>query len=215
MSVRIHSSAGDVVGELELDPNVFGAQVNVPLMHQVVRAQLAAARSGTHATKTRGDVSGGGKKPWRQKGTGRARQGSTRAPHWTGGGVVFGPHPRDHSMKVPKKMRAGALRSALSARAADGKIAVVESFGWDAPRTAQAVDLIEKLELRGKLLVVLDAPDVIVGKSFRNLPFAHVITAGQLNVYDVLDADVMLFTRAAVDGLTGNGASIPAEGVSS
>ncbi len=189
------------MGELDLDQRVFGAQVNVPLMHQVVRAQLAAARAGTHDTKTRAEVSGGGKKPWRQKGTGRARQGSSRAPQWKGGGVVFGPHPRDHSMKVPKKMKAGALRSALSARAADGRVAVVDALSWDEPKTSQAVELLEKMELGGKVLVVLDSPDLNIGKSFRNLPGAHVITSTQLNVYDVLNCDVVLFTRVALDQL--------------
>jgi large subunit ribosomal protein L4 len=210
MSVQVRSQNGDVVEEIELDAQVFGAQVNVPLMHQVVRAQLAAARAGTHDTKRRGEVSGGGKKPWRQKGTGRARQGSTRAPQWEGGGVVFGPHPRDHSLKVPKKMRAGALRSALSDRAKDNLVFVVDKFDFDEPKTQRAAEALEALDLSGKILLVLDTPDPIVAKSFRNIPGVHLLLAHQLNTYDVLASDAVLFTRAALDQV-GKGGKATAE----
>jgi len=197
--IDIRSTSGDVVGKATLDDDVFGAQVNVPVMHQVVRAQLAAARSGTRATKKRGQVSGGGKKPWRQKGTGRARQGSTRAPHWTGGGTVFGPQPNDYTMKVNRKMRAIALRSALSDRAKEGRIAVVDRFGWETPKTADAVKALDALGVKGKSLLVLDTVDMTVGKSFRNLPDTHIVTVDQLNTYDILNADWIVFTQAALE----------------
>lgn len=198
--VQVHSQTGEVVGSVTLDSSVFGTQVNVPVMHQVVVAQLAAKRSGTHSTKRRGEVSGGGKKPWKQKGTGRARQGSTRAPHWEGGGVVMGPKPRDHSVKVPKKMKALALRSALSDRAASGSIAVVDALSFDAPKTKDAVALLERVGAKGSVLVVLDQTvDEKVGLSFRNLEDVHLILAGQLNTYDVLAADWIVFTKTALE----------------
>ena len=197
--IEIRSTSGDVVGTATLDEAVFGAQVNVPVMHQVVRAQLAAARAGTRATKKRGQVSGGGKKPWRQKGTGRARQGSTRAPHWTGGGTVFGPQPNDYTMKVNRKMRAVALRSALSDRAKEGRIAVVDRFGWETPRTKDAAKTLDALGVKGKSLLVLDSVDMTVGKSFRNLPDTHIVTVDQLNTYDILNADWVVFTQAALE----------------
>lgn len=197
--VRVYSTSGDEAGSLTLDQSVFGSQVNVPVMHQVVVAQLAAARAGTHSTKHRGEVSGGGKKPWRQKGTGRARQGSTRAPHWTGGGVVFGPRPRDHSVKVPKKMRALALRSALSDRAAGGTIAVVDKWEFAAPSAKAAKTLLGKIGVKGSALLVFDAVDEIAVKSFRNLTDVHMILASQLNTYDVLAADWIVFTKAALE----------------
>ncbi|MGH2784801.1 MAG: 50S ribosomal protein L4 [Actinomycetota bacterium] len=197
--IDVRSSSGDVVGRVALDDAVFGTQVNVPVMHQVVRAQLAAARSGTHATKKRGEVRGGGKKPWRQKGTGRARQGSIRAPQWTGGGTVFGPQPRDYEMKVPKKMRALALRSALSDRAREGRIAVVDRFAFEAPKTKDAIKTLESLGVSGKALVVLDTVDMVAGKSFRNLTDVHVIVADQINTHDIIAADWIVFTQAAVE----------------
>ncbi len=206
--IEIRSIAGDVVGRATLDDAVFGAQINVPVMHQVVRAQLAAARAGTHATKTRGEVSGGGKKPWRQKGTGRARQGSNRAPHWTGGGVVFGPQPRSYEMKVPRKMRALALRSALSDRAREGRIAVVDSFGFEAPKTKDAIKALESLGVSGKSLVVLEERNDTVGLSFRNLPQTHVILVDQLNTYDVLNADWVVFTQEALNRVGGRGGRV-------
>lgn len=200
--VVVRSASGDAMGSVALDDALFGAQVNVPVMHQVVRAQLAAARAGTHATKTRGNVRGGGKKPWRQKGTGRARQGSIRAPHWVGGGVVMGPHPRDHTLKVPKKVRLLALRSALSDRARLERVAVVDELSFERPRTKDAVGALKSLGIAGKVLVVLAARDESVAKSFRNLSEAHVITFDQINTYDVLAADWLLFTKDALDRLT-------------
>jgi len=197
--IDVRSATGDVVGKTTLDDAVFGAQVNVPVMHQVVRAQLAAARAGTRATKKRGEVRGGGKKPWRQKGTGRARQGSTRAPHWRGGGAVFGPQPKDYSMKVNRKMRAVALRSALSDRAREGRIAVIDQFGYADPKTKDALRTLEALGVSGKSLIVLEGVDMVVGKSFRNLETVHVITVDQLNTYDILNADWIVFTQAALD----------------
>ncbi|MEX2555542.1 MAG: 50S ribosomal protein L4 [Actinomycetota bacterium] len=199
--IDVRSASGDVVGRVALDDVVFGAQVNVPVMHQVVRAQLAAARSGTHATKKRGEVRGGGKKPWRQKGTGRARQGSIRAPQWTGGGTVFGPQPRDYEMKVPKKMRALALRSALTDRAREGRVAVIDRFSFETPKTKDALKVLEALGVSGKALVVLDTVDLVAGKSFRNLTTVHVITVDQINTHDVIAADWVVFTQASIERL--------------
>ena len=197
--IDIRSTSGDVVGKATLDDALFAAQINVPVMHQVVRAQLAAARAGTRATKRRGQVRGGGKKPWRQKGTGRARQGSSRAPHWVGGGVVFGPQPQDYSMKVNRKMRAVALRSALSDRAREGRIAVVDAFAFEEPKTKDAVKALEALGVSGKSLLVLEGVDMTIGKSFRNLERVHIVTVGQLNTYDILNADWIVFTKAALE----------------
>jgi len=200
--VRVYSQSGEASGSVTLDESVFGSQVNVPVMHQVVVAQLAAARAGTHSTKHRGEVSGGGKKPWRQKGTGRARQGSTRAPHWTGGGVVFGPRPRDHSVKVPKKMKALALRSALSDRAAAGTIAVIDKWEFSEPSTKAAKALLDKVGVKGSALLVFDAVDEAAVKSFRNMKDCHLILASQLNTYDVLAADWIVFTKRALEQVT-------------
>jgi large subunit ribosomal protein L4 len=213
--IEIRSVAGDVVGKATLDDALFGAQVNIPVMHQVVRAQLAAARAGTHSTKRRGEVRGGGKKPWRQKGTGRARQGSTRAPHWAGGGVVFGPKPRDYDLKVPKKMRALALRSALSDRANEGRIAVVDRLSFETPKTKEAAAALKALGVEGKALIVLEAVDETIGKSFRNLPTAHLITADQLNTHDILNSDWLVFTRPALERLTERTKSVTAGGAPS
>ncbi len=203
--IDVRSMSGDVVGRAALDESVFGAQVNVPVMHQVVRAQLAAARAGTHATKTRANVSGGGKKPWRQKGTGRARQGSIRAPHWVGGGTAFGPQPREHDLKVPKKMRALALRSALTDRAREGRIAVVDRFAFEGPKTKDAVKALSSLGVSGKALVVLDSVDMVAGKSFRNLPEVQVITVDQINTHDVIVCDWVVFTQAALERVNERG----------
>jgi large subunit ribosomal protein L4 len=203
-AIQVRTQSGEAAGEVQLDPGVFEAQVNVPVMHQVVRAQLASARAGSHKAKSRGEVRGGGKKPWRQKGTGRARQGSNRAPQWAGGGIVFGPTPRDHSMRVPKKMRQLALRSALSDRAREGRIAVIDRFAFDAPKTKEAARTLAALGVGGaKTLIVLDAHDVAVEKSFRNLMETHVIQVSQLNTYDVLASDWVLFTKSALDRVGG------------
>jgi large subunit ribosomal protein L4 len=189
------------VADIQLDPKVFGIEPNLAVLHQVVTAQLAAARSGTQSTKTRAEVRGGGKKPWRQKGTGRARQGSTRAPHWTGGGVALGPKPRSYKQKTPKKMVQLALRSALSDRAADSKVVVLEDFGFgDTPSTKAAKSILADLHLDGKVLVVVSYEDHTASLSFRNLENVHVLLAGELNAYDVLCSDFVLFTRATLPG---------------
>ncbi len=202
-SVEVRTVAGKVVRKRDLPDDWFGAPVNVPLMHQVVTASAAARRAGTHATKTRGDVSGGGKKPWRQKGTCRARQGSIRAPQWTGGGVVHGPVPRDHAVRVNKKMRAASLRSALSDAAQSGKLAVVEDLTFDAPRTKDAIALLSALELEGHVLMVLPEPHRETELSFRNLGNVHIDYPGNLGTYELLYADFILFTTSALDRLTG------------
>jgi large subunit ribosomal protein L4 len=216
-TIEIRDVAGKASGSRELAPELFEANVNVPLMHQVVLAGLAAIRAGTHATKTRGDVSGGGKKPWRQKGTGRARQGSIRSPQWTGGGVVHGPHPRSHEMRVSKKMRKGAMRSALSDALASGKLAVVDELAFEGPKTKAAVELLSALELTGQVLIVLPEPSSTgaVELSFRNLPHTRVRYAGGLGVYDVLYADRVLFTAAALDAIEGKPAEAGTEEVAS
>jgi large subunit ribosomal protein L4 len=203
--VQVVDASGKKVAQRELAPEVFEARVSVPLMHQVVVAGMAAIRRGTHATKTRGDVSGGGRKPWRQKGTGRARQGSIRAPQWSGGGVAHGPHPRDHSMRVNKKMKRGALRSALTDALTSGKVSVVDELSFDEPKTRRAAEVIQALELEGAVLLVLPGPssDGIVERSFRNLASVRVAYVPALAVYEVLAADRVLFTQGALDALEG------------
>ena len=186
--------------ELTLPADIFDVQTNVPLIHQVVVAQLAAARQGTHSTKTRGEVRGGGAKPYRQKGTGRARQGSTRAPQFTGGGVVHGPQPRDYSQRTPKKMKAAALRGALSDRARHDRIHVIDSIvTGQAPSAKQALTILNGLTERRNFLVVLARGDEVTQKSVRNLDHVHVLVADQLNTYDVLCAEDIVFTQAAFD----------------
>jgi large subunit ribosomal protein L4 len=187
-------AAGKKAGTVELDDAMFGVQPNVPVMHQVVTAQLAARRSGTQSTKTRAEVRGGGAKPWRQKGTGRARQGSIRSPQWVGGGVALGPKPRSYAQRTPKKMIRLALRSALSDRANDGKVLVVD-WGFDAISTKAAVAALQALELEGRVLVVLGPDDEVAWKSFRNLQHVHLIEARELNAYDVLASDWVVFTE--------------------
>lgn len=200
-NVDVVSTTGDVTGSVELDDAIFAAAINVPAMHQVVTAQLAAARSGTSKTKSRAEVRGGGRKPWRQKGTGRARQGSTRAPQWSGGGTAHGPTGNEnHTKRVNKKLKRVALRSALSDRAASGDVRVVDGFDLTAPRTKEALKILDALELRGrKVLLVLASVDEAVGKSFRNLQEVHLLTVDQLNTYDVLCSDVVVFEQAALD----------------
>ena len=191
---------------VELPVEIFDVQTNVPLIHQVVVAQLAAARQGTHATKTRGEVRGGGKKPYKQKGTGRARQGSTRAPQFAGGGTVHGPQPRDYAQRTPKKMKAAALRGALSDRARHDRIHVVEALvTGDAPSTKAAQALLAGLTDRKNLLVVLDRADIVSLKSVRNLENVHVLAVDQLNTYDVLCADDVVFTKAAYETFVSGG----------
>ena len=197
--VDVRTPAGETSGSVTLPGELFDANATVSLMHQVVIAQLAAARQGTHSTKTRGQVSGGGAKPYRQKGTGRARQGSTRAPQFAGGGTVFGPTPRDYTQKTPKKMKAAALRGALSDRAREGRVHVVSAFvEGDAPKTKSALATLGAVTQAKRVLVVLDREDVLNWVSLRNLPQVHLIEAGQLNTYDVLVADEVVFTEAAL-----------------
>jgi len=200
-SVNVVSPASDETTTVELPDAIFAAKINVPLMHQVVVAQRAAARQGTHATKTRGMVSGGGKKPYRQKGTGRARQGSTRAPQFTGGGVAHGPQPRDYTQRVPKKMKAAALRGALSDRAANDRIFVVTNFvEGDAPRTKDALAVLAQVTdgASRNILVVTQSDDELTWKSLRNVPAVHLLAEDQLNTYDVLLSDYVVFTEAAL-----------------
>ena len=200
-TVEVKDAAGGVVGRRELPDSLFGAPVNVAVMHQVVVAGMAALRAGTHSTKTRAEVSGGGKKPWRQKGTGRARHGSIRSPIWSGGGVAHGPKPRSYAMRVNRKMKKAALRSALSDAAQSGKLAVVEGLRFEEPSTKDALAVLEALELDGTLLLVIGTPDEAVEKSFRNLPNVKIDYPGNLSTYDLLYADRVLFTSEAVDGL--------------
>jgi large subunit ribosomal protein L4 len=203
-SIDVRSMDGETVRSVELPADIFDVQANIPLMHQVVVAQLAAARQGTHKAKTRGEVSGGGKKPYKQKGTGRARQGSIRAPQFTGGGVVHGPVPRDYSQRTPKKMKAAALRGALSDRARDGRVHIVESFvDGDAPSTKAALATLTAVTESTKVLVVLAATDELNWLSLRNVPTVHLLEAGQLNTYDVLVAEQVVFTAEALDEFLG------------
>ena len=202
-TIEVRDVTGRVLGERELPSELFDGPVNGPVMHQVVVAGLAARRAGTHSTKTRGEVAGGGAKPWRQKGTGRARHGSIRSPIWTGGGVAHGPKPRDYSMRVNKKMKRAALRSALSDAAAGGKISLVDGLAFDGPRTRDAVAVLAALGLDGRVLLVLPEPQENVEKSFRNLPHVRIAYPGNLSTYNVLYADHVLFTTEALDVLTG------------
>ena len=194
----LYTSDGTSKGEIKLDAEVFGIEPNLAVLHQVITAQLAAKRSGTSSTKTRAEVRGGGRKPWRQKGLGRARQGSIRAPHWVGGGVAHGPKPRDYTQRTPKKMRRLALRSALSARASEEAVMVIEDIDWSTPKTKQAVTLLEAIGAGGKSLVVLGKLDGTAGRSFRNLPDVHLCQPGHLTPYDVLWADQVIFTSHTV-----------------
>jgi large subunit ribosomal protein L4 len=208
-TVNVVSPSSEEAGTVELPDAIFAAQVNIPLMHQVVVAQRAAARQGTHATKTRGMVSGGGRKPYRQKGTGRARQGSTRAPQFTGGGIAHGPQPRSYAQRTPKKMKAAALRGALSDRAASERVYVVTSFvEGDVPRTKDALAVLDKVTdgATGNILVVTLNDDEITWKSLRNVPAVHLLAQDQLNTYDVLVSDYVVFTEAALSAFVERGA---------
>jgi large subunit ribosomal protein L4 len=194
--ITVKNPSGKDAGTVELDDAVFGIQPNVPLMHQVVTAQLARRRAGTQSTKTRSEVRGGGAKPYRQKGTGNARQGSIRAPHYSGGGVALGPKPRDYGQRTPKKMIRLALHSALSDRAAEGKVLVVDRWSFDAPKTRDAKTALAALGLEGRVLVVVDRDDATTALSFRNLPAVQLIQPGELNAYDVLCNDWIVFTSS-------------------
>ncbi|MEZ0050714.1 large subunit ribosomal protein L4 [Mycobacterium sp. MAA66] len=200
LKIDVKTPDGKKDGSVELPAALFDVEPNIALMHQVVVAQLAAARQGTHSTKTRGEVSGGGKKPYRQKGTGRARQGSTRAPQFAGGGVVHGPKPRDYSQRTPKKMIAAALRSALSDRARNERIhAITELVAGQTPSTKDAKSFLSSLTENKKVLVVIGRADEVSAKSVRNLPGVHVIAPDQLNTYDVLNADDLVFSVEALN----------------
>ncbi|MGO8871830.1 MAG: 50S ribosomal protein L4 [Acidimicrobiales bacterium] len=194
------TAAGDGLPDVELDPSIFGIEPNLAVLHQVVTAQLAAARSGTQSTKTRAEVRGGGAKPFRQKGTGRARQGSTRSPQWVGGGVALGPKPRSYAQRTPKKMIQLALRSALSDRASQGRVAVVDAWTFEVPSTKAAIAALDALGVTGRVLVVLGDEDGYADRSFGNLPEIQTILAGELNAYDILVNDWIVFTDATLPG---------------
>jgi large subunit ribosomal protein L4 len=213
-TVNVVSPSGSAGATVELPAEIFGAKVNVPLMHQVVVAQQAAGRQGTHATKTRGDVRGGGRKPYRQKGTGRARQGSIRAPQFTGGGVAHGPVPRSYEQRTPKKMKAAALRGALSDRAAHDRVHVVSGFTeGDQPKTKDAVAVLASVTgaAPSSVLVVAVADDAVTWKSLRNVEGVHLLASGQLNTYDVLVSDHVVFTEAALAEFVARAGSAPTE----
>ena len=200
LTAELFTADGTQTGEVELNPDIFGIEPNPDVMHQVVTAQLAAARAGTHSTKTRAEVRGGGKKPWRQKGLGRARHGSIRSPQWIGGGVAHGPKPRDYSQRTPKKMKRLALRSALSARAADGQIKVVEDFGvWDAPKTKNATAMLAAMGITGKVLLLAEDHERTAIKSFRNIDGVIASNLGQANTYDVLWAETIIMSKGTLD----------------
>jgi large subunit ribosomal protein L4 len=207
-TVRVLDAKGKEVAKRDLPAAMFEAEISVPLMHQVVVAGMAAIRRGTHSTKTRGDVRGGGKKPWRQKGTGRARQGSNRSPQWAGGGVAHGPHPQDHEMRVNKKMKRGALRSALTDALQSDKLVLLQDLELAEPKTKAAAEILDALELGGKVLVVLPQPSDTgaIEKSFRNIQGVRVSYAKSLGVYEVIAADKLVLTTAALDVLEGTSA---------
>lgn len=203
ITAKVIDAAGKTTGDKALPETLFGGEVNVALMHQAVQAQRAASRAGTASTKTRSEVRGGGQKPWRQKGTGRARHGSIRSPIWSGGGIAFGPKPRDYTQKFPKKMRAQALRSALASKAADGAVWVLD--GFSEAKTKAAASCLDAAEIGGRVLMVVKADDENtpnVHKAFRNLSRAAFCYDRSLNVYDVLKADAVVFTTEALDAFS-------------
>jgi large subunit ribosomal protein L4 len=203
--VKLKNQTGKDVGSLDLSDDDFGRQPNVPVMHQVVTAQLAHRRAGTQSTKTRAEVSGGGKKPYNQKGTGNARQGSTRSPQFSGGGVAHGPKPRKYSQKTPKKMIKIALQSALSDRTNEGKVVVVDAWNFETPKTSAAQAALAALNLEGRILVVVRRDEINAIRSFRNLPEVQLIEIGELNAYDVLCNDYIVFSKASLPGASKDG----------
>jgi len=203
MQIDVYNTAGEVVGQVELDDTVWGIEPNIAVMHQALVRQLANARVGTHQTKTRGEVRGGGRKPWRQKGTGRARQGSIRSPQWTGGGVVWGPHPRSYDQDMPRQMRRLAIRSALSAKVRDGLVTVVEGLDQVEPRTKAMKSVLEAFPASRSTLVVLPAKSETIQRGVGNLPDVWTILAGNLNVRDVLKYERLLVTREAIAAIEG------------
>ena len=198
-NIEVKNTSGKKVEVRDLNAAVFGIEPNIPVMHQVVRAQRASWRQGTHDTKTRGQVRGGGKKPWRQKGTGRARQGTIRAPHWAGGGTVFGPHPRSYAFRVNNKEVKLALRSALSAKLADEELFVVDAFGFDAPKTKEAKACLEALNVSGRTTIVVGDEDVNAYLSFRNLPKVEVIPVSEMNTYDLVNNKALVISAEALN----------------
>ena len=222
MRLDVKTVTGSDAGSVDVPDELFGIKPNTAVMHQVVTAQLAAARSGTHSTKTRAEVAGGGAKPWRQKGTGRARQGSIRSPQWRGGGIAHGPKPRDYRQRTPKKMIRLALRSALSDRAAEGKVLVVDDWGLSTPSTKEGLAVLGALGLRTRgerderILIVLDSTEVVVWKSFRNLgPHVKLMLPRELNAYDILVSDSVVFSSATLDAAVAHygGSPSPESGV--
>jgi large subunit ribosomal protein L4 len=208
LALDVQTAGGSKAGSVQLPAELFDVKTNIPLIHQVVVAQLAAARQGTHSTKRRGEVSGAGRKPFKQKGTGNARQGSIRAPHMTGGGVVHGPKPRNYSQRTPKKMVAAALLGALSDRARGDRLHVVDSFGIEgAPSTKAAAAVFTAFAATKNVLVVIERDDELTVKSVRNLAYVHVLTFDQLNAYDVLVSDDIVFTKAAYDAFVASKAT--------
>ncbi|HVR31617.1 MAG TPA: 50S ribosomal protein L4 [Acidimicrobiia bacterium] len=201
LKAPLFTADGAAKGDVSLDSEIFGIEPNMSVMHQVVTAQLAGARRGTASTKTRAEVRGGGRKPWRQKGLGRARQGSIRAPHWVGGGVAHGPKPRDYGQRTPKKMKRLALRSALSARASEGAVRVVEPIEWSPAKTKQAMALLAAIGAEGKTLLVLNKTDEAAYRAFRNLTHVVITEPGHLTTYDVLWSDRVVFTTSTLQAL--------------
>jgi large subunit ribosomal protein L4 len=199
-SIAVKNSSGASAGNVDVADDLFAVQPNVPVMHQVVKAQLANRRGGTSATKTRAEVAGTGKKPFNQKGTGGARQGSTRAPHFTGGGIAHGPQPRSYSQRTPRKMVRLALASALSDRNNEGRVVVLDSWGFTAPSTKAAIKTLEAIGATGKVLVVVTPQEEDAIKSFRNLPNVHLLLVGELNAYDVLCNDWVVFSQDSLPG---------------
>lgn len=200
LTAELYTADGKRAGDVKLNPDIFGIEPRSDVMHQVVTAQLAAARAGTHSTKTRAEVRGGGRKPWRQKGLGRARQGSIRSPQWVGGGVAHGPKPRDYSQRTPKKMKRLALRSALSARAAEGQIKVVETFEvWDEPKTKNAAALLDAMGVSGKILLLAEDHERVAIRSFRNIDGVIASNLGQANTYDVLWAETVIMSKGTLE----------------
>lgn len=197
-TIDIKDASGKKAGAADLAASVFGIEPNVPVMHQVVRSQRAGWRQGTHDTKTRGQVRGGGKKPWRQKGTGRARQGTIRAPQWAGGGVVFGPHPRSYAFRVNNKEVKLAMRSALSAKLADGELHVVEGLSFEKPSTKAAVAMLKAFGLEGRTTIVIANDDVNTYLSFRNIPKVNILPVAEANTYELIDNKALIFTAAAL-----------------
>lgn len=204
-SLKVKNQAGKDVGSVALSDDDFGRQPNVPVMRQVVTAQLAHRRAGTQSTKTRAEVSGGGKKPLKQKGTGSARQGSTNSPHFSGGGVAHGPKPRKYSQKTPKKMVKIALQSALSDRALEGKVIVIDAWKFDAPKTSAAIEALNALNLEGRTLIVVRRDELNAIRSFRNLPEVQLIEISELNAYDVLCNDNIVFSQGSLPGASKDG----------